>query len=210
MVPRLCTIPPARLMELQSPPLARYLALVGRIAIAVVALGAGVLLAKRLGMNFHGWETLLTWPIWPVVAIFLAIGLWPVRPARRGLTPSDFRLQPNHRAAPATSTGRPRKRQSFFLLCSDPLAKNAPYLKSQFEIRWHIAFLNYDLAWHTPIFSLAGNVSINSKFSRLSIPASRRSTPPPFLSADLRIVTSFTLFYVAMGALLWAVAATVG
>ena len=211
MVPRLCTIPPARLMELQSPPLARYLALVGRIAIAVVALGAGVLLAKRLGMNFHGWETLLTWPIWPVVAIFLAIGIArSPRETRSHAARFLFAAEPS--GGSGNEHGKAVKAAIFFLaLFAILLAKNAPYLKSQFEIRWHIAFLNYDLAWHTPIFSLAGNIlyqfDIQPPFNTSLAPLNAAAY---LVEPSLRIVTSFTLSYLAMGALLWAVGATVG
>jgi hypothetical protein len=101
---------------------------------------------------------------------------------------------------------------AFFLaLFAILLWKNLSYLKTQFEIRWHIAFLNYDLDWHTPIFSLAGNVlyqfEIQPPFNTSLAPLNGIAH---LVSPDLRIVTVFTLFYLAMSALLWAVGRAVG
>jgi hypothetical protein len=99
----------------------------------------------------------------------------------------------------------------FLVLFGILLAKNAAYLKSQFEIRWHIAFLNYDLAWHTPAFSLAGNAlyqfEIQPPFNTSLAPLNHIAY---WVRPDLRVVASFTIFYVAMSALLWAIGRTLG
>ena len=75
------------------------------------------------------------------------------------------------------------------------LAKNAAYLKSQFEIRWHIAFLNYDLAWHTPAFSLAGNAlyqfEIQPPFNTSLAPLNHIAY---WVSPDLRVVEASRFF----------------
>ncbi len=107
-----------------------------------------------LGIVLHETLLLLHWLIWPAVTAVLMVIILR--------SPSSLRTQ-----TAVELFGTDRSKNSliatastivFFLaLFGILLAKNTAYLKSQFEIRWHIAFLNYDLAWHTPAFSLAGN-----------------------------------------------------
>src|SRR5947199_2308835 len=74
-----------------------------------------------------------------------------------------------------------------------------------------IALLAYSIAWQTPVLSLSANnlcyfdmqVFFNTILSPLNGTAH-------LVSPNFRIVTSFTLFYLAMSVLLWAVGCAAG
>ncbi len=178
---------------------------------SILALCGGIFLLKRLGIDFYTIASIFHWLVWPVTAILLAVGV--VRLPREMLSyATDCLFESEHSRISRSERISAVKVGVFFLaLFAILLAKNAPYLRSQFEIRWHIAFLNYDLAWRTPVLSLAGNVlyqfDIQPAFNTSLAPLNAAAY---FVNPSLRIVASFTLFYLAMSALLWVVGSAFG
>ena len=196
---------------MQSPPLPGLMPVAGRIAALVAAIGGVLMLLERLRIGVHGLGAPFIWLFWPALTIVLIAYLAQL-PAAALTQSADFLFgQDKPEDSPSVRKGVTLTIAFFLLLFGALLAKNAAYLKSQFEIRWHIAFLNYDLAWHTPAFSLAGNAlyqfEIQPPFNTSLAPLNRIAY---WVSPDLRIVGSFTIFYVAMGVLLWAVCQTIG
>ena len=163
---------------------------------------------NSLGIVWHETLFLLQWLIWPAVAAVVTAAILR--------SPANLRAQTAGElfgsGGGKTSLIDTASTALFFLvLFGIVLAKNAASLKSQFEIRWHIAFLNYDLTWHTPAFSLAGNVlyqfEIQPPFNTSLAPLNYLAY---WVTPDLRVVASFTIFFFAMSALLWTVGRTLG
>ena len=99
----------------------------------------------------------------------------------------------------------------FAALAAILFAKNKAYLDHLFDLHWHMSFLDYDLDWHTPIFSLSGNIlydfgmqmPMNTSLSPLNGLA--HLVPPAY-----RLTVSYVLFYLAAAALLWAIGHAAG
>jgi hypothetical protein len=90
-------------------------------------------------------------------------------------------------------------------------AKNEPYLRTLFDIHWHRPFLDYSLDWRTPLFSLGGNIlygfGIQPGFKANLAPLNGLAT---LVEPTLRLATSYALFYIAMGILLWTIGLAAG
>ena len=84
------------------------------------------------------------------------------------------------------------------------LTKNLPYLKSLVDIHWHMAFLDYDVTWRTPLFSLAGNILYHFD---MQVPFNADLAPlngaVRLFAPEHRIAASFTLISLGTGVLLW-------
>ena len=91
------------------------------------------------------------------------------------------------------------------------LTKNLPYLKSLVDIHWHMAFLDYDVTWRTPLFSLAGNILYHFD---MQVPFNTNLAPlngaVRLFAPEHRIATSFTLVSLGTGVLLWSIGWTAG
>lgn len=179
--------------------------------LGVLALCGGITLLRSLGIDLRRAGSFFHWLIWPGVAVFLAISIGRL-PREVQSQAATFLFSPRSSTTYRNETMNAAKVAAFFLiLFAILLVRNAPYLRSQFEIRWHIAFLNYDLAWHTPIFSLAGNIlyqfGIQPPFNTSLAPLNAAAY---LVSPRLRIITSFALSYIAMSTLLWVVGKAMG
>ena len=91
------------------------------------------------------------------------------------------------------------------------LTKNLPYLKSLVDIHWHMAFLDYDVTWRTPLFSLAGNILYHFD---MQVPFNTNLAPlngaVRLFAPEHRIAASFTLVSLGTGVLLWFIGWTAG
>ena len=131
---------------------------VGRIAALFATAGGVFMLLERLRMYAHGVGAPFIWLFLPALVVLLVAYLVQL-PAATLSQAADFLFgRDNSEYSPGTRRGVAMTTAFFLVLFAILLAKNADYLKTQFDIRWHIAFLNYDLNWHTPVFLLAGNI----------------------------------------------------
>jgi hypothetical protein len=198
-------------MEMHSSPLAGLTSFTGHVAKIFVAIGGAVLLLDRFSITLGETGTLIIWLFWPALAVWLTIiiALSPTATKWRATNILFERAISN--GSSAESIGVAEAVAFFLVLFAILLWKNLAYLKTQFDIRWHIAFLNYDLAWHTPIFSLSGNIlyqfEIQPPFNTSLAPLNGIAH---LVSPGWQIVASYILFYLAMTALLWALGCAVG
>jgi hypothetical protein len=198
-------------MDMHPRPLAVLAPIVGRIAALFAAAGGVFMLLKRLRIDVHGIGAPFIWLFLPALAVLLVTYLAQL-PAATLVQAADFLFGRDKSEDPASARRGVAIAAVFFLVVfAVLLAKNADYLKTQFDIRWHIAFLNYDLNWYTPVFSLAGNIlyqfEIQPPFNTSLAPLNGLAH---FVSPAWQIAASYVLFFVAMGALLWAVGHAAG
>jgi hypothetical protein len=91
------------------------------------------------------------------------------------------------------------------------LFKNAAHFGDQTDFVWHQIFLDYDLDWKTPTFSLGANLLNNFG---IQLPLNTHLSPLIALShlatPRFEVIVTVSLFYVAMGGLFWCVGRTIG
>ena len=91
------------------------------------------------------------------------------------------------------------------------LFKNAAHFGDQTDFVWHQIFLDYDLDWKTPTFSLGANILNNFG---IQLPLNTHLSPLIALShlatPRFEVIVAVSLFYVAMGGLFWCVGRTMG
>src|SRR5262249_48825820 len=114
-------------------------------------------------------------------------------------------------AAPVERLGELTPGVFFAALAAILFAKNKAYLDHLFDLHWHMPFLDYDLDWHTPAFSLAGNVLYDFG---MQIPLNTSLSPLNGLAhlvpASYRLATAYTLLYLAASGLLWTIGYAAG
>jgi hypothetical protein len=199
------------MFAMQFPPAVGFTSLVGRIGAFFAAVGGITLLLDRFGVNVHESGSLFAWLFWPAIAIWLLTDILCSPATTRSRAGQFLFGHSNLKGRPNELTGTATVAGFFLVLFAILLWKNVAHLKSQFDIHWHITFLNYDIAWHTPIFSLAGNIlyefEIQPPFNTNLAPLNGIAH---FVSPEWQFVASYVLFYLAMSALLWAIGWTVG
>jgi len=98
----------------------------------------------------------------------------------------------------------------FALLFAILYFKGAIAFKDYFDSRWHMRFLDYDLDWETPWFSLSGNIlnqfGMQPPFNTDLSPLNGLAHLAPL---RYRIVASVTLFYSAAFFLVWVFGRTI-
>jgi hypothetical protein len=91
------------------------------------------------------------------------------------------------------------------------LSRNLGPLSEQNDLEWYQAFIDYDIDWRTPLFSLAGNLL--NHFG-VQVPVNANLAPlirlAHAISPHFQIVTAVVLFYAAFGALFWVVGRVIG
>ena len=177
------------------------------LPIFVLATVGGLLASKWLGNAFPQ----MAWPLRTASWFAFAGGIaWWIT-----LQTSELHLRAaNFLFAPDGDTSSNSRRGAcaasataafFFLaLLIVLLTKNLPYLKSLVDIHWHMAFLDYDVTWRTPLFSLAGNILYHFD---MQVPFNTNLAPlngaVRLFAPEHRIAASFTLVSLGTGVLLW-------
>src|SRR5262249_50839724 len=91
------------------------------------------------------------------------------------------------------------------------LFRNLEPLSEQNDLQWYYAFIDYDIDWRTPLFSLAGNLLTHFG---VQVPVNANLAPlirlAHTLSPKFQIVIAVALFSVAFGALFWALGRIIG
>jgi hypothetical protein len=91
------------------------------------------------------------------------------------------------------------------------LSKNLIAFEKEFDQVWHQAFVDYDVDWQTPIFSLAGNVLNNFG---IQLPLKTQILPilgsSQIFAHDQHISAAVVLFFIATALLFWAIGAAWG
>lgn len=180
--------------------------------IVVILLNTALAYLKKAGLYTPQLDSFRHWVIWPAIALCFALYVRQL--------PGELRA----RAASAVfaNDGTTSARRSewissvtlviFFLaLFAILFAKNQSYLQTLYDLHWHMPFLDYDLNWGTPVFSLSGNILY---FFEMQIPFNTSLAPlnglAHLVSPNLRLAASYTLLYLAMSALLWVVGCALG
>ena len=177
--------------------------------------GGGVLASKWLGAGSPEASWLLRLGGWFVITFGIAWGA-ALQSGDLRSRASDFLFgsdleNSTDRFSRRDYSGAAKAAVFFLALLVVLLFKNVPNLKSLFDIHWHMAFLDYDVVWHTPRFSLAGNILYHFD---MQVPFNTNLAPlngvVRLFRPEYRVAASFTLVALATAALLWAIGQAAG